>query len=219
MLEKSKDINVKTEFFGDKGYGFTVCTELLENKKEIIVYSFGIGEDLSFSEHLAEKYALCKIYAFDPTPKSIKYVENYDKSVFSYFKFYPVGLSDKNGYTKFFLPKNKDYVSGSEYLGPTVDENDIIEVEMNTLDKLMNKLNHSYIDLLKIDIEGTEFFAVPDFLDKELQIEQICVEVHNRFYEDGEERLQNMLKALLEHGYKLVHVSDNKEELLFIKIS
>lgn len=219
MLEKIKDINVRTEFFGDKGYGFTICTELLENKEEIIVYSFGVGEDLSFSENLAKRYEACKIFAFDPTPKAIKYVENYDKSVFPYFEFYPIGLSDKNGYTTFFLPKNKDYVSGSEYLGPTVDENDTIEVEMNTLDKLMDKLNHSDIDVLKIDIEGSEFSAVPDFLNKEINIEQICVEVHNRFYEDGEERLQNMLKSLSNHGYKLAHVSDNEEELLFIKMS
>lgn len=219
MLERDRDVNVKTEFFGDKGYGFTVCTELLENKNEIIVYSFGIGEDLSFSEHLVKTYPACRIFAFDPTPKSIKYVDMYDKSNFSHFEFYPVGLSDKNGYTKFFLPKNKDYVSGSEYLGPTVDENDTIEVEMNTLDKLMTQLNHSYIDLLKMDIEGTEFFAVPDILSKEIKIEQICVEVHNRFYEDGEERLQNMLKAFSVHGYKLVHVSDNEEELLFVKMN
>ena len=56
---------------GDSYGGFMVALNELQN--ESVVYSFGIGEDLSFSEGIMDTIN-CSIFAFDPTPKSIKYV-------------------------------------------------------------------------------------------------------------------------------------------------
>ncbi len=47
-----------------------------------------------------------KIFAFDPTPKAIKFVEQFDKSVFQDLNFIRWGLSDKNITTDFYLPQN-----------------------------------------------------------------------------------------------------------------
>lgn len=216
-MELITDKKVKTRFFGTIGYGFSVCEETFQNVDPIIVYSFGIGEDLSFSREFAETYTNCEIYAFDPTPKAIDYVEDYDKSIFHKFEFYPFGLSDGNFKTKFFLPKNKEHVSGSEIVNPSVDKSDVIEVQMHTLQYIMDRLGHSEIHLLKMDIEGSEFAAVSQFLNGGARIHQICVEVHNRFYADGDKRLDEMLKTLREKGYELVNISVTKEELTFIK--
>lgn len=57
---------------------------------ESIVYSLGIGEDLSFSEKIIAD-TNCSIFAFDPTPKSIKYVKESEIYKNPRFKFYTCG--------------------------------------------------------------------------------------------------------------------------------
>jgi FkbM family methyltransferase len=214
-LKRKTNIAVKT--FGEKGYSFSVCSDLLEEKEKIIVYSFGIGENLSFSKELNDQYKNCKIYAFDPTPKAIKYVEEYDKSSFGFFEFFPFGLSDKDEIVDFYLPLNVSYVSGSEVMNPGVDKNRVIKVQMHTLKYIMQMLDHTYIDILKLDIEGSEFTAVPQLLEECQNIEQICVEAHHRFYADGDIRLHDMICLLKEYEYHLAEISESEEELLFIK--
>ena len=40
-----------------------------------IVYSLGIGEDITFDEELINIKG-CNIFAYDPTPKAIHYIQN-----------------------------------------------------------------------------------------------------------------------------------------------
>lgn len=208
------------ENFGDEGYNFSICCDGWDSRKKIIIYSFGIGEDLSFSVQLAEKYKNAEIYAFDPTPKAIAFVKKFEKNIFSKFDFFPIGLSDKNHIADFYLPLNPLYVSGSVISNPSVDRSNVIKVQMHTLKYIMEMLGHKNIDLLKLDIEGSEFVAIPQILGGgylQGHIRQICVEVHNRFYDDGQERLEHMLDMLDKSGYKLIYVSKTKEELTFIR--
>ena len=156
VIKRQKKETVK--WLGNEYGGFGVCCRLLGDKP--IVYSFGIGEDISFDIDLMEKYN-AEIYAFDPTPKSVKWVKNNVHN--EKFHFYPYGISDKDGKESFFLPENNDYVSGSVLLHnglKTVP----IEVDMFQLRTIMNKLGHRKIDLLKMDIEGSEFNVVPNIL-------------------------------------------------------
>lgn len=206
------------ECFGDEGYSFQVCCEGWEKKDKIIVYSFGVGEDLSFDAKLAEKWPKCEIYAFDPTPKAIAYVDRFDKSVFGKFEFYPIGLSDRDDIVDFYLPKNPEYVSGSEIENPVVDCDNVIKVQMHTLGYIMNMLKHRNIDLLKMDIEGSEFAVIPHMMLNTWGGQQICVEVHNRFYKDGKERMTKMLNSLYSKGYQLISMSESKEEMTFLRV-
>lgn len=219
MKELQVEKNVVCENFGNEEYGFFIYCDGWKAKEKIIVYSFGIGEDLSFSAQLAEKYKNVEIYAFDPTPKAVAFVEKYEKNIFTKFEFFPIGLSDKDFITNFYLPKNPQYVSGSEISNPNVDSDNVIKVQMHTLKYIMDMLGHKSIDLLKLDIEGSEFAAIPQILKTLPQgsIEEICVEVHNRFYSDGEERLKHTLDLLRKSGYSLAYISRTKEELTFIR--
>lgn len=203
--------------FGEPGYGFFVCCEGYSQKESILVYSFGIGENISFSQDLADKYGQAEIYAFDPTPKAIKFMNDYDKKKFSYFRFFEFGLSDVDGVQKFFLPKNRNYVSGSVKCNSSVNENDYINVQMYTLRKILELLGHNHIDLLKMDIEGSEFVVLPQLLKDRISIGQICVELHDRLIENGEKERKVLLELLQENGYILIYMSETGEELTFIK--
>ena len=104
------------------------------------------------------------LYAFDPTPKSVSFVKM--QSVPVNFRLYEYGLSDKDETTKFYLPVNDNYVSGSEKLYKGVSETKCISVEMRRFESLMEITGNSdrHINLIKMDIEGSEFSAIPDIL-------------------------------------------------------
>lgn len=68
-----------------------------------------------------------------------------------------------------------------------------------------------------MDIEGTEYAVMPEILDSGIEIGQICIEVHGRFFADGEGRTKELFRQLNSHGYLLAHISENGEEMTFIK--
>lgn len=208
----SRDFRVKS--YGNDYGGFNVCTDIF-SEGELIVYSFGIGEDLSFSEAIMDDFEPY-IFAFDPTPKSIKYVNEHKLNSNEKFHFLPVGLSDKDEIAKFYLPINDEYVSGSAISHDSVKEVGI-DVKMRCLNTLVNYYGHSKIDLLKMDIEGTEFAVIESLENCCVPIEQICVEVHDRFFKDGLTKLRAFLRKLRAMDYILIYVSERGEEFTFIK--
>ena len=68
--------------------------------------------------------------------------------------YYPFGLYNKNGTTKFYLPKNPEHVSLS--IDNIQNTKDHIELDIKTIDTIANELGHKNIDFLKINIEGAE---------------------------------------------------------------
>lgn len=200
------------KWLGNEYGGFGVCCRLLGD--EPIVYSFGIGEDVSFDTELIEKYN-AEVYAFDPTPKSIRWV---NKNVHNTkFHFYPYGISDKDEKENFYLPKNDNYVSGSSLMHDGL-RTIPVEVDMFRLETIMNKIGHMKIDLLKIDIEGSEFKVITEIVNIPGGILQVCVEVHGRFFgNEGYKKNRELIHTMNEAGYLLVYVSDTFEELTFVK--
>jgi len=68
----SSDIHVRTERLGSEYGGWNIATDKIDASS--VVYSFGIGEDVSFDVAMIERFGLT-VHAFDPTPKSLKWLE------------------------------------------------------------------------------------------------------------------------------------------------
>lgn len=210
--------------------GFDVAADILDEinlKRKVIVYSFGIGEDLSFSQEVYERWD-CEIFAFDPTPKAIEYVENSSMSDKIGFHFYPWGLSDKDGAAQFFLPKERLYVPAYMTNGEKVEEisgslveyegvGESISVEFRTLQTIMEQMGHSQIDLLKMDIEGSEFAVIDEILNSGVVFEELCLEIHNRFFKNGRGMLKDMVNKLNGSGYYIASVSHSMYEITFVR--
>jgi len=90
------DCQCKTDRLGSGYGGWDVIPGLLD--KQSVVYSFGIGEDVSFDLALIDRFDL-KVEAFDPTPKSIAYVKKL--GVPSGFKLHEYGIADFDGRATF----------------------------------------------------------------------------------------------------------------------
>ena len=207
-------IKVKKKWLGSNYGGFYICPIGLNANS--IVYSFGIGEDISFDISIINEFK-CKVYAFDPTPKSIKWVSN--QIIIDNFKFSPYGIDEKSGMAEFMLPINDNYISGSVVKQSNVDKNKLITVEMKNLFDISSSFKHSKIDILKMDIEGSEYKVIQNILETDVEINQILIEIHERYFEDGINKTSNMILLLEKYGYKLFAISNGREELSFIKVN
>lgn len=171
--------------------------------EDSIVYSFGIGEDLSFSEAIISRGGI--VYAFDPAPKAIKYVKEHKIFSNSQFHFFPYGLSDKDEKEVFYLPKRDDWVSGSVILHQYVDGENTVEAEMRTVRSIMQELKHDHIDVLKMDIEGSEFKVIKNLMNPELKEIgfKICMmETHERFFVPKEsEYVDGLYSFMRKNGF------------------
>lgn len=135
-----------------------------------ICYCFGAGTDVSFELGLIGRFG-CKVWTFDPTPGSIDYCKQINDPDFI---FSPVGIAKEKGVGRFYKPANPAHISHS--LVNLQNTTDYIEVELNTLRGCMEANGHSKIDLLKLDIEGTEYDIINDILEVRPTI--LCLECH-----------------------------------------
>lgn len=180
--------------------------------QKAIIYSAGIGEDISFDDAILQEFNV-KIFAFDPTPKSIEWVQKQKLS--DDFSFFPYGISDKTEKKTLHLPKNKNYVSGSIFIHEATSFDDIITVQMKSLEDIAKEQHHSYIDILKMDIEGSEF-AVIEKLPQNIIFGQIVIEFHERFFENSKIILKTAIKQLKQRGYYCFAISEHGDEYSFI---
>ncbi len=215
--------------YGGFEYPRDIFTKLNMNS---IVYCVGAGEDISHDVQLA-RLLQCEVHIFDPTPRAIQHVElvkaSYESrttlesnsrygggdpkytSILSKcrvdpdkIKLYPYGFSHQSGTVNFYMPDNEEYVSCS--MVQRLKGKNYIPVEMKRISDVMQQLGHSRIDLLKMDIEGSECDVLEDMLDQSILPTYLAVEFDlaaSGLKEDMErcERIRNRLYAV---GYTLV---------------
>lgn len=201
-------------WYGNSYGGFYACPDLLNSNS--VVYSFGIGEDISFDEAILRRHA-CQVYAFDPTPKSIEWVRRQELPARIHFA--PVGISNTSGFVDFYLPKDPGHVSGSMVVQGNVNLTEKVSVPVKSIADVARELGHGRIDLVKMDIEGAEYDVIPDILSAGIPISQILIEFHGRFVQDGTRKTQEAVMALQRAGYEIFAVSKTYQEVSFIRRS
>jgi len=195
-------------------YGGWFIPATLVNSNSII-YCAGCGEDISFDLGVIERYK-CQVYAFDPTPKAIEYVNKVTKFNKNYH-FFEFGLWDKNEVLKFYVPKNASHVSHS--IVNLQNTNNYISAEVRRLSDIMIENGHQKINILKLDIEGAEYKVISSLIEDNLNVDIICVEYDeyfnplDKFYRS---RIIDSIDSLLLNGYSLVY-SEGNGNYTFIK--
>jgi hypothetical protein len=65
------DCNLEVVRLGSRYGGWDIVADRIND--DSVIYSFGVGEDISFDLELIQNYGVV-VHAFDPTPKSIQWV-------------------------------------------------------------------------------------------------------------------------------------------------
>jgi FkbM family methyltransferase len=175
-----------------------------------VVYSFGVGRDLSFERALIERFGVT-VHAFDPTPHALEWVRS--QQLPDRLVVHGLGLADRDG-TARFIP--------SERVG---DENfsmvrqtgigDAIDAPVRRFVTLA-ALVGAAPDLVKMDIEGAEYSVLPDMLASGFRPRQLMIEFHHRWREVSTRRTREAIRLLNRHGYLVADVSPKGREYTFV---
>ncbi len=198
------------QFHGTAYGGDYVCPTGLTSSS--VVYSFGVGEDISLDLSLIETFGL-QVFAFDPTPRSVEWIGA--QSLPPQFHFAAYGIADYDGTAEFFPPDNPDHVSHTIFERPSTADRSIT-VPVRRLSTLMAELGHTAIDLIKLDIEGAEYGVISDLLSARILPAQVVVEFHHDIHQLGWERTRTALAQLRDGGYVMIYVSPSLHQYTLV---
>jgi FkbM family methyltransferase len=169
-----------------------------------VVYSGGVGNDITFEHALVERFG-CRVVMFDPSPTGRATMARPENQI-APFHFVPVALAGHCGELSFHAPIHAE--EGSYY--HSTDGGETCRVPCTTLTALMREQGHSTIDLLKLDIEGSEYEVLDEIIEHRLPVRQICVEFHHGLM--PQYRRSQTIRAILRllwRGYRLLDQTGN----------
>jgi FkbM family methyltransferase len=204
------DVKFKTERHGSIYGGWNIKKKSLN--KDSIIYSFGVGEDISFDISLIKQYN-CQIYAFDPVPRVQNWLST--QIIPLEFNFFNFALFNYDGVLKIFAPENESNISHTIMLN---SEKNALNVKCYNLKTIQLMLKHSNIDLLKMDIEGFEYDVIDDIIKNNIKPKQILLEFHHFYPTIGNIKTELYINKIKQYGYNLFYVSNNFCEFSFILI-
>lgn len=193
--------------------GWTYCPQLLN--RESIVYSFGVGDDISFDLSLIQRTG-ATVFAFDPTVVLADLNSRFD--IPSSFHFYAWAAACEDGEMILYPRVEHGRVSKTMY---TLMENAHVktqarQVPARTIKSIANEFEHQKIDLIKIDIEGAEYGVIEDLLKSHLRPTQILIEFHHRHAGFSKHDTLNCIQEMRKAGYKIFSCSDLIREIAFM---
>lgn len=186
--------------------GWTVATGPLS--RDSVVYSFGVGEDISFDLGMIARFGVT-VHAFDPTPRSIAWLRA--QSVPDQFRFYDFGIAAYDGTARFFPPHDDAHVSFST-LGSAASIQTAVDAPVRRLSSIMRELDHCRVDILKLDIEGSEYDVLEDLVRSEIPVTQLLVEFHHFFKNIPVSRTRAAIRMLNAAGFELFNISNTERE-------
>ncbi|KAG8815560.1 hypothetical protein FRC17_000663 [Serendipita sp. 399] len=137
--------------------GKWVCGyERVVHQRDCVIYSSGVAQESSFEKQILETSPTCQIYGYDFS------VENWGPQIRDVPEF-----KDRIHFQPWKLqPQNNPSATPPEY----------------SLQGLMKKNGHTFVDILKLDIEGSEFDVLDsifkEYKGRPLPFGQLQLEVH-----------------------------------------
>jgi FkbM family methyltransferase len=180
---------------------------------ESVVYSVGIGTDISFDLDLIRRYGVT-VHAFDPTPQSLAWIDR--QSLPDQLVVHPFGLASIDGTAHFFAPSNPAKVSAS--MTPSREHSgQVLDLPVRRLTGIMALLGHQQIDLLKLDIEGAEYEVIDDLIDSQVCVRQLLVEFHHANPGKSPRMTREAVERLQAAQLELFHVTENGADFSFAR--
>jgi len=149
----------------------SLSNQPVASERSCLMYSFGISNDISFEMEILRRTS-CHIHAFDPTIGSLPF-DNYNASL---------SMAAQQRITFHKLALGGHSSSSAEHL------------LHETMRGIMGRLGHTYVDILKVDVEGAEWKAFDG--SPYLPIGQLLIELHYQ----GLPQLRNFFARMQANG-------------------
>lgn len=205
------EVDAPSVFLGTDYGGYEILPELVSD--DAVVYSVGIGEDISFDLGMIERFG-CAVHGFDPTPRSLAWLEK--QALPARFHVHPFGLAEFDGVARFAPPANPSFVSHSVLPG---HDGARIELPVKRIGTVLKELGHDRLDVLKLDIEGAEYAVLDDVLTTGVLPRQLLVEFHHGTGGVALETTEASLDRLRDAGYRVFDARSTGREFSLVRSS
>lgn len=209
----SPDVKVAYEFLGNSYGGWPLLGSTPANS---LIFSFGVGQDISFDLAAVQKF-LCRVHAFDPTPKSREWIAR--QQLPADLVFHPVGIAAYDGQAEFYAPQQDGHVSFSISPSRGAAARPPVIANVMRLQTIIDQLGLGYPDILKMDIEGFEYDVVKDMILGRIRPSQLLIEFHHGMYGISNEKTIYAVRLILQSNYRLFFVSETGREYGFLKVA
>jgi len=175
-----------------------------------VVVDVGCADDPDFSIHMIDKYGL-KAYGVDPTKKHEPALTRLEERFQGKFKHVPLAVSAMDGSITFH--ESVDNTSGSilaEHSNIMKDEVNSYDVESVTLKSLIERIDKSDVDLIKLDLEGAEYELLNSVKKEDLApFRQIYVEFHHHCTNHTIGETEKIVNAIENFGFTSFSLDDH----------
>jgi FkbM family methyltransferase len=216
-------------YLGSVNHGYHVPDNYLSSAS--VCYCVGAGTDISLDTELAARFK-SQVFIFDPMPYALDhfnglvdnakagkafaadndkqgYVYSISNDALATIQYCATGVWDEKKVIKFYVPSRDNYAGHS--ITNLQNTDDYLEAPVDKLVNIMRELGHQQLDLLKLEIEGSEYTVIDNVLAENLDVKILLVEFDEFHHRKGLARLaairhiEQSTGKLLKAGYKLVH--------------
>jgi FkbM family methyltransferase len=170
----------------------------LPPRSKPVIYSFGIGNDISFDTAAADEFGV-PIYMYDPTPGVALLMKEHESDERLVFR--SEGIYSREAEFKFYTSDKR--LNSSLY--PIYGKADHEIVKCRTLASFMEENDHYFIDILKMDVEGVADDVLAQVMDEtDIRPKQIVTEFEIKGIENPLTYLPKILavaQKLKNNGY------------------
>eukprot|EP00657_Telonema_sp_P-1_P010706 TRINITY_DN5265_c0_g1_i1.p1 TRINITY_DN5265_c0_g1~~TRINITY_DN5265_c0_g1_i1.p1 ORF type:complete len:277 (-),score=35.81 TRINITY_DN5265_c0_g1_i1:161-991(-) len=212
-------------------YDHSICLDHFKGNKvaggkPCVVYDFGIRQQPQFGFMLHNHFG-CEVHAFDPSPISTKYFENNDEvKGMQDYHFHGVGAGGRDGDITLFeynwgqvsIVQNAAYVNSSnckkgqcQIVYPGAKQKRF-PLKVKTLPTIMRELKHKWVDIIKVDVEGSEYALMENMFDNLgcPPCDQLTVEWHHfpldsRYGAGSSPPLNTLVTIMHKCGFRQFH--------------
>ena len=203
------DVAIAKERYGTNYGGWVIAPHILERQASVNVLSLGIGDDISFDLETIRKFQ-ATVFAFDPTPNSLSWLKT--QTLPPEMRAYPIGVADYDGEQDFAFPDNPNWDDFSirRESGRTV------RCQVARISTIVAMCGIETADIVKLDIEGSEYRVIDDFCATTVRPGQFLVEFHHSMHGIKIAETLNAVKQLRSAGYLLFNLSPWGREFSFV---
>ncbi|MBI5105851.1 MAG: FkbM family methyltransferase [Solirubrobacterales bacterium] len=164
-------------------------------------YSVGVGHDISFDLELIARYGV-RVRAFDP-------FELFGEMALSQtagdprFSFHPYAVAHRDGPLEMF--GRQDHERGAVSAAGLFDTGSAFTRPGRTIPSLMRVLGDRHVELLKLDVEGSEYDVIPSLDLRALGVRVFLTEFHHT---SPAGLARAVIGQLEREGYRAVHRKD-----------
>lgn len=179
ILLKLLSLNSKTYYDLLIDKNFNKAINSLDKNSIVLDIGANIG---NVSSYILEK-TQSKIFAFEPNifcfeVMTRRFLDNMRMNIFN------IGVSNYTGVSNFYLHEKSKGINDFSYLEGSslksnkdnVSEKNKVKVNVVNISEILSKFN--IIDLIKIDVEGSEYEIVPFLISERYKIKTVLCEFH-----------------------------------------